>query len=274
MSPRYLGHVVSDELVTPPAEHIAELLGPLGFDWAALAAELGLGATEGPGGFVRAAADALARDGAFAAALDGALGGGQREALRAERLDLAEGVDFAELPLAWLADALLSPREARAPAPARRVAVELVTLDPAAGAPPSASAHDVRQFALRWLAEADRVAGGAQRIVAFLTARGGEGAFVSPAGAGVNDDVPGVVWASALAVLPLRVDDEAFFAAHASAWWARPHAWGGGDGLRARWRAAEEPERAALLRAEAFVHPCWLEAPRDGAFESAAFWSE
>ncbi|HEU4410496.1 MAG TPA: hypothetical protein VFS43_34895 [Polyangiaceae bacterium] len=274
MSARYLGRVVLDELVTPPPEQVAGLLGLHNVDWQAFAGELGLAAEATPEGFVRAASEALGRDPAFAAALDAALGQGQRETLRIERLDLAEDVDLFDLPLAWLADALLAPHEGRPPAPARRVAVELVTLHAGAGSPPSGSIYDLRHFALRWLVEADAAAEADQRINVFLTQRGGEGALLSPASAGVNNDVPGIVWASRLEVVRLPVDDDAFFEANASAWWAARDVAGGAEGLRARWRESEEPERASLLRAEAFLHPCWLESPRRDVFASTAFWSE
>ncbi len=275
MSTRYLGRLVHDELVTPSPDTVAGLLGLSDVDWQTFSDELGLAPETTPEGFARAAGEALARDPAFAAALDASLGGGAREALRAERLDLVEGVDLFDLPLAWLADALLSRHEGRPPAPARRVAVELVTLHAGSGSPPSGSIYDLRHFALRWLVEADAVSEGEQRIAAFLAQRGGEGALVSPASAGVNDDVPAIVWAARLEVAPVPVDDDAFFAANASAWWAGPHAaWGEAGGLRARWRESDEPERAGLLRAEAFLHPCWLESPRRDVFESAAFWSE
>jgi hypothetical protein len=223
---------------------------------------------------VRAVSEQLARDPAFAGKLDAALGQGLREALRAERLDLTENVDFFDLPHAWLADALLSLHEGRPPASARRVGVELVTLQAGAGSPPPNSIYDLRRFALRWLVEADGTPGDAQRIAVFLDARGGEGALLSPASAGVNNDVPGIVWASKLEVTRLPVDDDAFFQANASAWWAGPPAPGGIEGLRAQWRASEESERVSFLRAEAFLHPCWLELPRPDVFESAAFWSE
>ncbi|HEU4533266.1 MAG TPA: hypothetical protein VFS00_04080 [Polyangiaceae bacterium] len=274
MTARYLGRVVCDELVAPPPDQIAALLTLPDVDWEALAAELSLDAEPTPEGFVRAASGVLAREPAFAGALDAVIGQGLREALRAERLDLAEHVDFFDLPLAWLADALLSPHEGRAAAPARRVGVELVTLRAESGSPPSNSIYDLRHFALRWLVEADRASGGLQRIAAFLDARGGEGALLSPASAGVNNDVPGIVWAARLEVTPLPVEDDAFFRDNAAAWWAGPLVPGGIEALRASWRASEEPGRVSFLRAEAFLHPCWLESPRRDVFESDAFWSE
>lgn len=274
MSARYLGRLVHDELVTPPPERVAALLGLHDVDWQAFASELGLAPEATPEGFVRAAGEALGRDPAFAAALEAALGQGQRDVLRSERLDLVEGVELFELPIVWLADSLLAPHEGRPPAPVRHVAVELVTLHAGAGSPPSGSIYDLRHFALRWLVEADAVAAPDQRIAAFLTHRGGEGALLSPASAGVNNDVPGIVWAARLDLVRLPVDDDAFFEANASAWWAKQEAAGGAEGLRARWRESDEPERASLLRAEAFLHPCWLESPRRDVFESTAFWSE
>ncbi len=148
--------------------------------------------------------------------------------------------------------------------PVRRIQVTLVTVHPDAGyrEPDAMNGWLLRAFALRTLGEA-HVDGFFQDPFSEYFAQFGEEAMASSDFCGREDDVDSFVWGVRyLSRIPMRVDDPAFWDAHAKEWWSD---------LRERFTAPSDHLPYEVATLEIDTHPSWPGSLTDSVFESRAY---